>query len=285
MLAALQQQFLTFWKKQSLPRQITLVSLLLATAILTPVLVNWANTPTYAVAYTSLSEADAAQIVQKLDDNNISYQLKDSGTIAVPSDQVYTVRLLMAREGLPQSSIVGYELFSGTSILGMTEFSQQVNYQRAVEGELQRTIGSLEAVKAVRVHIVTPEKSLLTTDQTPSTASITIQVNPGRTLDDEVVRAITHLVASSVEGLKPENIVVVDSLGNLLASGMGVEASPILPTTTSAPQKWLTPPPSKSAYRPSSIKFLARTARSCRQRWKWIGTRKKSHPICMTPPQ
>lgn len=223
MLTTVQQQFITYWKKQSLGKQITMVSLLLSMLILTPVLVNWANTPSYSVAYTGLNEADAAQIVQKLDENNISYQLKSSGTIEVPSDQVYATRLLMAREGLPQSSTVGYELFSGTSMLGMTEFSQKVNYQRAIEGELERTIGSIEAVKAVRVHLVIPEKSLLTSEQSLTTASVTIQVNPGHVFDAAQVRAVTHLVASSVEGLKPESVVVVDSDGNLLASGSGSE--------------------------------------------------------------
>ena len=221
MFASILLQFTTYWKKLSLGRQITMTALVLAVLILTPVLVSWVNTPSYSIAYTGLSEADAAQIVQKLDDNNIPYQLKNSGSIEVPSDQVYTTRLLMAREGLPQSSTVGYELFSGTSMLGMTEFSQKVNYQRAIEGELERTIGSLDSVQTVRVHLVTPEKSLLSSDQLLSTASVTIQIKPGRTLDSSQVRAVTHLVASSVEGLKSENVVVVDSEGNMLADGMG----------------------------------------------------------------
>jgi len=225
MFSSLQQQFLSYWKKQSSTKQVTIVSLILAALILTPVMVNWANSPSYATAYTGLSEVDASQIVQKLDENNIPYQLKNSGTIEVPNDQVYTVRLLMAREGLPQSSTVGYELFSGSATLGMTEFSQQVNYQRAVEGELQRTIGSLDAVQAVRVHLVTPEKTLLSSDQALSTASVTLQVNPGHTLDAAQVRSITHLVASSVEGLKPENVVVVDTEGILLADGTGTESA------------------------------------------------------------
>jgi flagellar M-ring protein FliF len=224
MLTTIQQQFLSYWKKQSTGKQITMAVLILSMLILTPVLVNWANTPSYSVAYTGLSETDAAQIVQKLDDNSIKYQLKSSGTIEVPSDQVYTTRLLMAREGLPQSSTVGYELFSGTSMLGMTEFSQKVNYQRAIEGELERTIGSIEAVKAVRVHLVIPEKSLLSSAQSLATASVTMQVNLGSVLDAAQVRAITHLVASSVEGLKPENVVVVDSAGTLLAAGTGSES-------------------------------------------------------------
>jgi flagellar M-ring protein FliF len=103
----------------------------------------------------------------------------------------------------------------------MTEFSQQINYQRAVEGELQRTLGSLTTVQAVRVHLVIPEKTLLTSEQGMSTASVTIQVKPGHALDRDQVRSITHLVASSVEGLKPENVVVVDTEGNMLADGTG----------------------------------------------------------------
>ncbi|MBI5943508.1 MAG: flagellar M-ring protein FliF [Chloroflexi bacterium] len=224
MFSSIQQQFLAYWKKLSLGKQITMAALVLSVLILAPVLVTWANAPSYSVAYTGLSEEDAAQIVQKLDENNIPYQLKNTGSIEVPSDQVYTTRLLMAREGLPQSSTVGYELFSGTSMLGMTEFSQKVNYQRAVEGELERTISSLDAVQAVRVHLVTPEKSLLSSDQALSTASVTIQIRLGKNLDASQVRSVTHLVASSVEGLKPENVVVVDSEGNLLADGMATDS-------------------------------------------------------------
>ena len=124
----------------------------------------------------------------------------------------------MAKQGLPSSGGVGYELFSGTT-LGMTEFSQKVNYQRALEGELERTIGSLSPVQAVRVHVVSPEKVLFTEDQAPTTASVTIQQKAGQQLDAAQVRSVAFLVANSVEGLKPENVVVVDTNGNMLASG------------------------------------------------------------------
>ena len=220
MLVPLTKQITTYWKKQPPARQITVVALVLTAMILIPVLVSWATSPSYEIAYSGLSEADASQIVAKLDASSIPYQLKNTGTIMVPSDKVYTTRLLMAKEGLPATSTVGYELFSGNT-LGMTEFSQKINYQRALEGELERTIGSLSAVKSVRVHVVTPAKSLLTTNQTPTTASVTIQITPGQTLDATQVRAITHLIASSVEGLKPENVVVVDGDGNMLADGTG----------------------------------------------------------------
>jgi flagellar M-ring protein FliF len=218
MLTTLQKQFLTYWAKQSRSQRLAILALGLALAILVPVLVSWANTPSYVVAYSGLSETDAAQITQNLDENNIPYQLKNSGTIMVESSQVYAVRLKMASAGLPQNSTVGFELFDGNS-LGMTEFSQKVNYQRALEGELERTISNISAVESVSVHIVTPEKSLLTTTQTTTTASVTVLEKAGLKLDKSQVRAITHLVASSVEGLKPENVVVVDGEGVMLANG------------------------------------------------------------------
>ncbi|MCX6079922.1 MAG: flagellar basal-body MS-ring/collar protein FliF [Chloroflexi bacterium] len=232
MLVPIRNQFSSFWKRQHPTRQITIVALVLTVFILVPVLVSWATAPSYVIAYSGLSEADASQIVLKMDDNSIPYQIKNNGTILVPSEQVYTTRLLMAREGLPKSSTVGYELFSGNT-LGMTEFSQKVNYQRALEGELERTIGSLSVVKAVRVHVVTPAKTLLSSDQTATTASVTLQIAPGQSMDATQVRAITHLVASSVEGLKPENVVVVDSEGNMLADGTGTVGDPAMSTKTS----------------------------------------------------
>jgi flagellar M-ring protein FliF len=219
MTMRLQEQALSFWKKQTGAQRVTFGAILLAAAILIPILLTWASKPSYSVAYSGLNEADAGEIVQKMDEAGIDYQLKGSSTILVQSDQVYQTRLRMAREGLPQESTVGYELFSGNT-LGMTEFTQRVNYQRALEGELERTIASIDSVEAVRVHVVTPERSLLSDDQQPTTASITIQERPGSSIDGSQVRAISHLVASSVEGLKPENVVVVDSNGNLLAGGM-----------------------------------------------------------------
>lgn len=220
MLSNLASQFQRFWQRQSSTQKMLLIGIVVALAILIPVLATWASTPSYSVAFSGLRDEDAGQIVEKLKTENIPYQLSSGGAIMVPSDKVYEVRLMMAREGIPSGGSVGYELFSGNT-LGMTEFTQRVNYQRALEGELERTIGSLEPVQVVRVHIVTPEKRLLTGDQAPTTASVTIQEKPGKYLDEAQVRAITFLVANSVEGLNSENVVVVDTEGNLLAAGMG----------------------------------------------------------------
>jgi flagellar M-ring protein FliF len=218
MLTQAREQFLTVWNRQSNTQKIVLSVLVVTAIVLIALFLMWANTPSYAVAFSGLSDADAGQIVNKLDELGVPYQLRNGSTIMVPSNQVYQVRLRMATDGLPQGGTVGFELFSGNTF-GMTDFTEKVNYQRALEGELERTIGSLSAVASVSVHIVTPDKTLLSGDQNPTTASITLQEKPGAQIDASQVQAITHLVASSVEGLKPENVVVVDVNGNLLASG------------------------------------------------------------------
>lgn len=230
MLNQLREQFARFWNQQSATQRIVLALIVGLGLVLVPLFLMWANTPNYSVAFSGLSETDAGQIVEKLNENGVSYKLQSSGTIAVPANKVYEVRLMMAREGLPQGTSVGLELFNGNTF-GMTEFSQRVNYQRATEGELERTIGSLAPVQAVRVHLVLPEKSLIASEQSPTTASVTILQKGGAQLDAAQVRAITHLVASSVEGLRPENVVVVDVNGNMLASGEASGETGILAQT------------------------------------------------------
>jgi len=230
MFNQLLQQFNRFWGQQSGTQRLVFILIVALALVLIPLFFVWASTPSYEVAFSGLTEEDAGQIVEQLSANNIPYKLRGVGTILVPSNQVYEVRLMMARQGLPSSGSVGFEIFSGNT-LGMTEFSQRVNYQQAIEGELERTIGSLNAVQAVRVHIVIPEKTLLTSEQSPATASVTIMEKPGMSLDAAQVRAITHLVASSVEGLRPENVVVVDVHGNMLASGEGTESGSLTAQT------------------------------------------------------
>lgn len=220
MLQRIFSQLNAFWKRQTNTQRIVLVAMVSLFVVILVVLVSWATKTTYGVAFSGLEEADAGEIVDLLTTQNIPYEVRGSGTIMVPSDQVYEVRLMMAKEGLPKGGNVGFELFSGNTF-GMTEFTQRVNYQRALEGELERTILSLDAVEAVRVHIVTPEKTLLSSEQASTTASITIQEKPAEPLDSSQVRAISYLVANAVEGLDPENVTVVDTYGNLLASGAG----------------------------------------------------------------
>ncbi|BCY17947.1 flagellar M-ring protein [Leptolinea sp. HRD-7] len=217
MLAKITTQATDFWDKQKPTQRVILIAAAVLVAVLVPVMIAWATQPTYAVAYSGLDESDAGAIVEQLKTMGVSYKLEGT-TILVQSDKLYDVRLQIANAGLPKGSSAGYELFDKNS-LGMTEFTQRITYQRAIEGELERTIGSLDSVQAVRVHIVTPEKTLLASDQAPTTASITIQEKPGRQLDAGQIRAITYMTANAVEGLTPENVVVVDTNGVVLASG------------------------------------------------------------------
>jgi flagellar M-ring protein FliF len=222
MIAPLQQQITSFWKHQTSSQKITLIVLVVAAAIIIPLLISWATTPQYAVAFTGLSESDASQIVAKLDEAGTPYKLNGTSTIMVPENQVYSTRLTIAKDGLPANSTVGFEIFDSNS-LGMTEFTQKVNYQRALEGELEKTISSVSAVDGVRVHIVTPEKTLLSSTQDPTTASVMLKIKAGKSLDQAQVQSITHLVASSVEGLKAEDVVIVDSNGRMLAAGSSAD--------------------------------------------------------------
>ncbi len=217
MLSKITTQATDFWDKQKPTQRVILIAAAVLVVVLVPVMITWATQPTYAVAYSGLDESDAGAIVEQLKTMGVSYKLEGT-TILVQSDKLYDVRLQIANAGLPKGSSAGYELFDKSS-LGMTEFTQRITYQRAIEGELERTIGSLDTVQAVRVHIVTPEKTLLASDQAPTTASITIQEKPGRQLDAGQIRAITYMTANAVEGLTPENVVVVDTNGVVLASG------------------------------------------------------------------
>jgi flagellar M-ring protein FliF len=168
------------------------------------------------VLYSQLSLEDAAAVTAKLREMQIPYTIGDNGTtVLVPSQLVYDTRLRLASEGLPQGGGHGFELFDQTSF-GMTEFMQKLNYQRALQGELSRTITQLAAVHSARVHIVLPEKSLFLEQQDKPTASVVLKLAAGRKLTPEQVKGIAHLVGSSVEGLAPGNVTIVDTTGKIL---------------------------------------------------------------------
>ena len=184
-------------------------------------LVIGAQGPDYATLYTGLDEADAASVVDELKALSIDYRLAQGGTaVQVPERQVYDVRLEMAKKGLPKGQTIGFELFDsgGLGNMGMTDFMQRVNYQRALEGELARTISSLEPVSTARVHIVIPEENLFVSEEKEPTASITLQLDSRYSLNNEQAKAIIHLVSSSVEDLTPGNITLVDVAGNVMAT-------------------------------------------------------------------
>jgi len=177
-----------------------------------------ATSPAMAPLFTELSLDDSSRIVRELETQGIAYELKGDGTtIMIPKDRIARTRMRLAETGLPRGGSVGYEIFDRTDTLGTTSFVQNVNHVRALEGELSRTIRSIDRIAAARVHLVIPERQLFTRDRQEPSASIVLQVRG--TLEMSQVRAIRHLVASAVRGLKAERISIVDERGQLLADG------------------------------------------------------------------
>ncbi len=171
----------------------------------------------YGVLFTNLTQEDAGEIVNKLKAKKISYRLENNGTaILVPKSDLYELRLLMASEGLPKGGGVGFEIFDRQD-LGATNFVQRLNYQRALQGELARTIAGMPEILEARVHIVTPKESLFLEDQKEPSASVALKLRPGRTLSPGQVEAVVNLVASAVAGLHPTQVTVVDLKGRILS--------------------------------------------------------------------
>ena len=179
-------------------------------------LIYWNSKPEYQVLFSNLSTEDAGELVNKLKEKKIPFQLSSNGTsILVARDQVYNTRLALAAEGLPKGGGVGFEVFDRSN-LGATDFVQKLNYQRALQGELSRTIRQIKEVEQARVHIVTPKESLFLEDQKKPSASVLIKTRSGMKLDAGQVEGIVHLVASAIEGLDSGNITVVDTSGKIL---------------------------------------------------------------------
>jgi flagellar M-ring protein FliF len=174
--------------------------------------------PVMTPLFTDLSLEDSSAIIKELDRQGITYEMRNEGAIImVPKDAVTRLRMKFAESGLPKGGGVGYEIFDKSEALGTTSFVQNINHLRALEGELARTIASLDRVQAARVHLVLPDRPLFSRDRIEPSASIVLKVR-GR-LEASQVRAIRHLVASAVNGLKPERISIVDEAGRLLADG------------------------------------------------------------------
>ncbi len=205
--------------------------LIFAVAVLIAVvaaLVLWSRAPDYKVLYSNLSDRDGGAIVTALQAANVPYKLSDSGgAILVPSEQVNDLRLRLASQGLPKNGSVGFELMDNQKF-GISQFAEQVNYQRALEGELEQTIQSIATVKSARVHLAIPKPSVFVRDREAPTASVLVNLYPGRMLDDGQVAAITHMVSSAVPDLTVRNVTVVDQDGNLLtqsSTSAGLDAS------------------------------------------------------------
>ncbi len=178
------------------------------------------TTPQMVPLFTDLSVEDSGAIVKDLERQAIGYELKGDGAIVmVPKDKVARLRMKLAEGGLPKGGGVGYEIFDKSDALGATSFIQNINHLRALEGELARTIRSLDRVQAARVHLVLPERPLFSRDKVEASASIVLKVRGA--LEPQQVRAIRHLIATAVNGMRPERVSVIDETGKLLADGAG----------------------------------------------------------------
>ncbi len=203
------------WNKMSLPIKIG-GSVLVGGVFLSLVLFALLSSTDYQPLYTDLAAEDASAVVSALQESNVPYQLADDGsTILVPGDRMHELRLTLAGQGLPRGGIVGFEIFESTR-LGETEADRQLRFLWALQGELTRTIRELREVEDARVHIVMPEQSLFIQERRPSTASVLLQLRPGRQLGRQQVSGIAHMVATSVEGLDPDNVTIVDGSGSVL---------------------------------------------------------------------
>jgi flagellar M-ring protein FliF len=178
----------------------------------------WIRTPEYRVLFSNLSDRDGGAIVAALGQMNVPYRFTDGGgAILVPATQVHDARLRLASQGLPKGSNVGFELIE-TQRFGITQFQEQINYQRALEGELSRSIQSLSAVQSARVHLAIPKPSVFLRETQKPTASVLLTLFPGKTLERTQVSGIVHLVASSIPELQVRNVSVLDQSGSLLSS-------------------------------------------------------------------
>ncbi len=213
-----QNSIITFLKNLTTAKKVVLLLVIAGTVACMSMVMIWASKPEFKVLYSNISPEDAGDILSRLKAQKIPYTISSDGkAILVPKEKVYEVRLTLASEGLPRGGGVGFEIFDKTQ-LGMTEFVQNINYQRALQGELARTIDSFYKVVSSRVHIVMPVNSVFVEEEKPAKASVAVRLRPGMKLTKKEIKGIVNLVSASVSNLPPQNVTVVDNHGNLLSS-------------------------------------------------------------------
>lgn len=219
------QNFLDFFRALDTTRKLGLIA---ATGILVAAMMSmiiWSSKTDYKVLYTDLSKDDSATISRMLEEGKISYQVKDDGkTIMVPEDMVEIWRLEIAKKGVNFTSTVGYEVFDKQAF-GTTSFVQKINKQRALEGELVKTIMHIKGITRARVHLSIPESSPFVSERKPPSASVVLDVERGLTMTTEEIKGIQSLVSSSVDGMRLHNVVVIDSRGKKLSENAGDQMS------------------------------------------------------------
>ena len=192
----------------------------------------WGQTPDYRVLYSNLSDRDGGAIIDSLQQLNIPYKFADGGgALMIPADMVHEARLKLASQGLPKGGTVGFELMENQKF-GITQFAEQVNYQRALEGELARSVQSIGAVASARVHLAIPKPSVFIKEQQKPSASVVLTLRGGRLLDSSQVNAIVHLISSSVPDMAAKNVTIVDQDGTLLSAitddnGLGLDSKQV----------------------------------------------------------
>src|SRR6185369_4022034 len=210
-------QIKNFFRRYTLQQKVALAGSGALVLVLLWTLVHFMNTVEYQTLYADLDPQEAQAIVQKLQDLKVPYELgTDVRTVRVASDKLAEVRIQLASQGLPESGRIGFEIFDRTSF-GLTNFQEQVNYQRALEGELARSIMTLAEVEAARVHLVLAKESLFQTADEQTKASVILKLKNGRALPAAAAQGIVNMVASSVKGLTPEKVVLIDYRGKILS--------------------------------------------------------------------
>jgi flagellar M-ring protein FliF len=180
---------------------------------------RWASTPSYAPLYTNLESSDASAVIDELDSKNVAYKITDGGsTIMVPQKDVYATRIALSGDGVPSGSgDSGYSILDKQG-LSTSDFQEQTGFKRAMETELSKTVEAINGVDTAVVHLAMPQKQVFSDKQDPTTASVLVKMRAGQTLGTEQVQAVVNLVASSIDGLKPENVTVADSTGKVLSA-------------------------------------------------------------------
>lgn len=210
-------ELLSIFNKLSFQQKIMIGSGIILTFVLIGVSFVFLNEPNYSTLFTGLHEEDASKVIEQLNSSKIPFKIEDNGkTIKVAQEKVYETRLSLAGKGIPSSGVVGYEIFD-KSTMGMSEFMQKLNFKRALEGELSKTITQQEGIEGARVHIVIPQKSIFKDEDKLPTASVVLKVRGNYTLSKTNIAAILNLVSSSVEGLTPNRVSLLDTKGRLLS--------------------------------------------------------------------
>src|SRR3989441_11976426 len=218
------EQIKTFFTRYTLQQKLMLAGSAALVMVMMWLLVFFMNRVEYQTLYADLDPQEAQGIVQKVQELKVPYQLSEDGrTIKVASDKLSEIRIQLASQGLPESGRVGFEIFDRTNF-GLTNFQEQVNYQRALEGELARSIMTLSEIEAARVHLVLAKESLFQSPDDQTKASVILKLKSGRTLSATAAQGIVNVIASAVKGLMPEKVVLVDYRGKILSRNGGGES-------------------------------------------------------------